>query len=190
MNPWRAAIKRSTISGSVASILSTAVIAALSARQTGSPFSGTNAESHGLWGEKAKDQRGLSKRYTATGFAIHHASSIFWASFFERSLDGQRLPAEVMKNAALTAAGAAAFDYLLMPRRLQPGFEANFSPRSMVSTFISIAAGLAAGRLLFDALTSPSSPAQIETEVADKPAARVLPGQNVVPAAKLDGAVL
>lgn len=186
MNPWRQAIIRSIVSGSVASVLSTAVIAALSARHTGSPFSGTNSESHGIWGEKAKEQRGLSKRYTATGFAIHHASSIFWASFFERSLNGKRRPAEIAKNAALTAAGAAAFDYLLMPRRLQPGFEANLSSRSMVSTFISIAVGLAAGRLLFDATAHSPEDADNIHEPSDD----VLPQKGPAPAANLDGAVI
>lgn len=187
MNPWRAAIQRSTISGSVASVLSTAVIAALSAHHTGSPFSGTNAESHGVWGETAKEQRGLSKRYTGTGYAIHHASSIFWAYFFERSLNGQRRPADIAKNAALTAAGAAAFDYLLMPRRLQPGFEATLSSRSMVSTFISIAAGLAAGRLLLDALKQPSTPDQQDT---DNEADETVVHQGATPAVDLTGAVL
>jgi hypothetical protein len=186
MTLWGQAIKRSTVSGSVASILSTAVIAALSAHHTGSPFSGTNSESHGVWGEKAKQQRGLSKRYTGTGFAIHHASSIFWASFFERSLTGKPRPAEIAKNAALTAAGAAAFDYLLMPRRLQPGFEATLSSRSMISTFLSIAAGLAAGRLLLDAMTH--SPQVADN--SDESNEAVLAGKRPAPAANLDGAVI
>lgn len=189
MKPWREAVKRSTVSGGVASILSTAVLAALSAHHTGSPFSGTNSESHGLWGEKAKQQRGLSTRYTATGFAIHHASSMFWAAFFERSLSGRHRPAEIARNAALTAAGAAAFDYLLMPRRLQPGFEANLSPRSMVSTFLSIAAGLAAGRLLFDALAPTSASANtgdIDERGDDASPRQQTPAPNV----NLDGAVL
>jgi hypothetical protein len=74
----------------------------------------------GLWGEKAKQQRGLSARYTGTGYAIHHASSAFWASFFERSLAGQHRPVEIAKNAVLTAAGAAAFDYLPIIRKSLP----------------------------------------------------------------------
>lgn len=191
MQPWRDTFKRSSISGTVASLISTAVIAGLSARETGSPFSGTNAESHGLWGEKAKQQRGLSARYTGTGYAIHHASSIFWAAFFERSLAGQRRPADIAKNAALTAAGAAAFDYMLMPRRLQPGFESNLSRRSTVSTFVSIAAGLAAGRLLFDALTRRhSAPEPVRADNADEQRATALPGQGAVPAGSLNDAVL
>jgi hypothetical protein len=115
---------------------------------------------------------------------------MFWAAFFERSLNGPQRPADIAKNAALTAAGAAAFDYLLMPRRLQPGFEANLSSRSMVSAFISIGAGLAAGRLLFDAISRARSADTANADAVAEPGEAAVASRAAVPQGALDKAVL
>src|SRR5687767_13056350 len=73
-------LKSAIISGSCASIASTLMVTLFSKRNDGAPASGTNAASQWVWGRKAKEQRGVSARYTLLGFAIHHASSLFWAT--------------------------------------------------------------------------------------------------------------
>ncbi|MFX5839837.1 hypothetical protein ABTE60_21225, partial [Acinetobacter baumannii] len=60
-------------------MLSTAVLSWRSRRETGRGATATNATSHWVWGEPAMRHREPSVRHTALGYAIHHASSIFWA---------------------------------------------------------------------------------------------------------------
>jgi hypothetical protein len=155
---WQSLLARSAVSGGIASLLSTALIAARSARATGSPFSGTNAVSHCVWGESAKLQRRFSVRHTVLGYAIHHASAVFWAALYERATPpALRAAKPLLNNAVVVTAVAGVTDYLLMPKRLQPGFESSLSLRSTLAAYAAIAAGLALGHRLWSGHASSAS---------------------------------
>lgn len=154
MKSWPQAIRDGAVSGSVASVLSTAVLSARGQEEDGTPFAPTNAISHWFWGERAAWQNGPSARYTALGYAIHHASSTLWAVLYEKWFGekaerGELLPAVV---GGATVAGLACFvDYKMTPQRLQPGFEKRLSTPSLFMVYASFGAalvlrGLAASR--------------------------------------------
>lgn len=131
------------MSGAVASALCTVVVS-LGARGIGRrPARGTNATSHWVWGDAAADQDPASVRYTAVGYLIHHASSVFWATFYERWLLS-RIP--LSRRPALAAAAMAGvaytIDYKVVPRRLTPGFEFHLSRPSILAAYAAFAAGL------------------------------------------------
>lgn len=82
---------RALFSGSVASVVSGAVVAAFSKAEAGAYVRGVNSTSQWLWEERAHSQHKPSWRYTGTGAVIHHASSIFWAVLFEAAV-AKKLP--------------------------------------------------------------------------------------------------
>ncbi|HZH42932.1 MAG TPA: hypothetical protein VEY50_02445 [Lysobacter sp.] len=137
------------MSGSVASVLSTAVLSWRSRLNTGHGASATNATSHWLWGERAMHRHTPSARHTAVGYAIHHASAVFWATAFERLLL-RRPPTATRATATAAAVSALAYavDYGLTPKRLTPGFERHLGGRSLLLTYGAIAAGLAVTALV------------------------------------------
>lgn len=132
----------------MASALSTAVVSACSRRRTGSASAGTNATSHWIWGAPARYRSRTSLRHTGSGYAIHHAMSVFWATAFEAATRRVRRPAHIGAVAAATAAAAYVVDYHVVSRRLNPGFESRLPPRALVATYVAFAAGLAASRWL------------------------------------------
>lgn len=144
------ALGRGLVSGSIAAVASTLVLLMRSKKETKSAFSAQNAVSHWIWGEKAKHQHELSVRYTVLGYAIHHASAVFWGVIYERVVRSQRPlspPAELLRASAF-AGVANLVDYRLTPHRLKPGFEHHLSKKSLVFVYAAFAAGLAAGHLL------------------------------------------
>lgn len=157
------ALTSGTISG-----LATAVVASRAGkRETGSYAAPLNATSHIIWGDKASHQDRPSLKYTATGFFLNHASTIFWALFYEkwfgRPGKGQRsdtrprvetgsLAKPILGASAVTAA-AYIIDYHLIPRRFTPGFEKRLSRKSLAAIFAALAVGLA-GRDVVDAAKS------------------------------------
>ena len=151
MDNWKTAMQRGMVSGTTASLLSTAVLGALGKGENNSMFAPTNAISHWLWGDKAALQNRPSLRYTVTGYLIHHVSATFWAVLFEkimgRQLDRKDVPLTI---ASATAASAVACftDYQLTPRRLHPGYEMRLSTPSLALVYGAFGLGLAAGALL------------------------------------------
>jgi hypothetical protein len=145
-----ALLENAAISGSAASIVSAAVLVARGRRELAAPAAPVNGPSQWVWGKHAPFVNGASLKHTAVGYAIHHASAIFWAGFYEYALAKRRArgPAGVAKVAAGTAAAAAFVDYCLTPERLTPGFQKRLSLRSLVMVYAAVAAGLAAGTAL------------------------------------------
>ena len=94
MKTWRRAMVDGAAVGAVASVLSTAVLAAASRRETGSWSACLNATSHWAWGDEAARHLEPSLRYTALGYLIHHGASCFWATLYERGLGARvsRMP--------------------------------------------------------------------------------------------------
>jgi len=147
--------------GSVASLLSAALLAWRGRAETGSAAAAINAPSHWLWGRKALRSDGTNLRHTLLGMAIHHASSVFWAVFYEALQARRRRAASgsVLVDAAAVTAAAALVDLRLVPERLTPGFERRLSAPSLSCVYLGFAVGLALGGLLVRQAAA-SSPAR------------------------------
>lgn len=120
--------------------MSTAVIMAWSRRVDGSVPAGTNAASQWVWDRPARRVRAWTWRHTAVGYAIHHASSVFWALMFETWR--QRRPARRLAKASAIATLAYVVDYHVVPPRLSPGFEHRIARPGMLMTYAVFALGL------------------------------------------------
>jgi hypothetical protein len=146
MKPWSTALRDGAASGSLASLASTAVLSERGRKENGTPYAPTNAISHWFWGERAARRDDPSTRYTLTGYAIHHASSIFWAVFYEK-LFGEKAEGKKIAPAlagGLAIAGLACFvDYKMTPQRLQPGFEKRLSTPSLFLVYGAFGLALA-----------------------------------------------
>lgn len=145
---WLPALVRDTlVCGSIASVLSTVAVA-LAGRCRGLPLaSTTNASSHWIWGDRAFNALDPDLRHTATGYVIHHLSSLLWAGVHAASR--QLAPRASPGSRALgVAAIAAVVDYGVVPRRLTPGFEAHLRPPAIALAYLAFASGLVAGTAL------------------------------------------
>lgn len=148
MPSWPEAFKRGLISGSVASVSSTLVLALLGRQRSGSASAPTNATSHWIWGDRAGRVEGVDGRHTGLGYLIHHASAVFWAVLYERYRSTPAPKLRTLRDATATAALASFVDYRLTPRRLTPGFEMRLPRRDLTLVYGSFALGLAATSLL------------------------------------------
>ncbi|WP_331067361.1 hypothetical protein [Steroidobacter sp.] len=139
--------------GSAASVTSAAALMTCSALHEGSVAGGLNGPSQWLWGEHEAYTREATLRHTAAGYAIHHATSIFWALLHETVFGGSRRNKPVLQHcaeAAVSTATAYVVDYHLTPRRLRPGFEKHVSPKGMMAVYAAFAAGLAIAAIARD----------------------------------------
>ncbi len=151
MATWNQALKEGLLVGSVASVLSTIALAAMGRRETGHAAAPTNAISHWLWRGESFRANDPDLRHTLTGYLIHHATSVFWATLYSRvygQRPGAKTAAQALPASAVASALACFVDYQLTPKRLQPGFEKRLSTTAMVAVYGSFAIGLAAGNLL------------------------------------------
>lgn len=151
MPNWNHTLREGIVSGTLAGLLSAAVLLVTGKRETGSAVAPMNAESRWLWGDESLHENRPTLRHTLTGIVTHQLSTIFWATL-HALVRGDRktvrgLPEAVLGGIA-TSAAAAAIDYTLVPRRLRPGFEHRLSTSSMVGVFVAIAGGIAIGTLL------------------------------------------
>lgn len=146
---WAEAFIDALWSGTVASIASTAVLAACGSTERGDAPGPLNGPSQWIWGRSAARRRGFSARYTVIGYLIHHAMSVFWATMFERINRGTPPPARarVLGAAAATSAAACLVDYRVVPKRLTPGFERQLSRKSLLLTYTAFALALAGAAL-------------------------------------------
>lgn len=161
MEKKRGTLRRALVSGTVSGLATAGVASLAGKRENGSYAAPLNATSHIVWGEKAAYQDRPSLKYTLTGFLLNHASTIFWASFYEKLFGRhgtwQRMrglpftaypePPSLVKPAcggATVAAAAYVIDYHLIPKRFTPGFEKRVSGKSLTVIFAALAIGLAA----------------------------------------------
>jgi hypothetical protein len=138
------------ISGSVASIVSAAALAAFARVEGKAAAQPLNATSHWWHGDRAAAERNVDLPHTGVGYATHHASSILWAFLFEalRSRNRAADPVSIARDAAIVSATAAVVDYGLIPRRLTPGWELALPKRSVAVGLLALAAGLTVGGLI------------------------------------------
>lgn len=113
--------------------------------ERGSAAGPINGPSQWLWGEAEAHTERTTWRHTATGLAIHHAMSIFWAAAHELACTSSRVknPTRICVVSAGIGALAYVVDYHVAPRRLRPGFRKHLGPRSLFVVYAAFAAGLA-----------------------------------------------
>jgi hypothetical protein len=149
-------VARILASGLVAGTVSMLLLAWRGQRDRGEVLQAINAPSHWLFGDKALAQTAPSWRYTGWGTLIHQASSLMWATVFDRFVfqtkpqtAGQRPSvAHLAVQAAATTGVAAMVDLKLVPQRLTPGFEHHLSRGSLGWVYGSFGAGLLLGALM------------------------------------------
>lgn len=146
MTDWQEVMRRAAISGSSASLASTALLLGMGQRDCSSVSAPVNAISHWLWGDRAIPQQNASLRYTVPGFVIHHSASVFWAVFQERYLITQTEPPSIsttIRTGIVVAALACFVDLCLTPRRFTPGFERRLKPDALALVYGAFGVGLA-----------------------------------------------
>jgi hypothetical protein len=147
------AARRALFSGASASICSGVVLSVCSRIDEGSYAGGLNGPSQWLWGEGEAYTRRATVRHTVVGYGIHHLTSVFWATSYERFFGepGRRkTPLRRCAEAALSATCAYVVDYYLTPPRLRPGFKKHIRTRSIFATYGAFALGLAAASIIRD----------------------------------------
>ncbi|HJU15045.1 MAG TPA: hypothetical protein VJ770_01135 [Stellaceae bacterium] len=147
MDRWLRIGVSTLVTGTAASVVSTAALALLARGEGKGAFQPTNATSHWLHGERAASHREPDAAHTLIGYVTHHASALFWAVPFETWLAARppRNAAGLLRDACAMSAIAAAIDYGATPKRLTPGWELVLSKRSIALTYGAMALGLAAG---------------------------------------------
>jgi hypothetical protein len=150
MNKLFDIVASAVITGTVAGVVSTAALAVLANAEGKSAPAPTNSTSHWLHGDNAGRYERIDLTHSAVGFATHQVSAVFWAFPFQAWLASRppRSAKELLRDAAVMSAIAAAVDYGVTPKRLTPGWELTLSKGSMAAAFASLAIGLATGALV------------------------------------------
>jgi hypothetical protein len=141
-------LRSALISGSVGSVATTAALGVCGALEQRDPVSPSNGPSQWIWGHAAAHARGASVRHTVIGYLIHHATAVMWAALFERLRRDRPGAGDTVLAAAATSSLAYIVDYKVVPQRLQPGFDAHVSHRSIGAFYVTFAAALAAAAWL------------------------------------------
>lgn len=145
MKSWCEAMRDGALTGSIASLVSTAVLAARGKQEVDSAFATTNVISRWLWGDSAALHEEPDLKHTAVGYVIHHASSTLWGVVYEKYF-GHHADRRDLLPATLGAAsvGTLAYlvDYKVTPYRLEPGFDKHLSPPSMFLVYAAFGASL------------------------------------------------
>ncbi len=146
MHLFRAALH----SGSSASLASTLALGICGYCESGSAAGPINGPSQWLWGEAEAYTKQTTWRHTASGYAIHHAMSVLWATLYERMQRQTEAPSPMRTcaNAAVTTTLAYVVDYGIAPRRLRPGFKKHLGSQSIFAVYAAFGVGLVLSSLL------------------------------------------
>jgi hypothetical protein len=143
-------LRKILIDGSVASLVSTAMLTLCGWLERGRPAGPNNGPSQWVWGERAGYYARASWRHTGVGYVIHHLSSWFWAvchaEMFERT-PRIKSSGRYLSEGLAIAAIAALVDYGLTPRRLRPGFDKHLSLPALTAVYAAFGVGLALPKL-------------------------------------------
>lgn len=140
------AVISAAITGTIASVVSGAILSTGACVEGKGPLQPVNATSHWLHGPAAGRRRTVDVTHTGVGYATHHASAVFWALPFEFWARRSRLEgAELLGAASVVAAAAAVLDYGILPRKLAPGWEHALSRSGVAAGFVGLGLGLAVG---------------------------------------------
>jgi len=150
MKKWTRVLAQGALAGSLASLLSTAVLAVAGRRQAGSAAAPINAVSHWYWGDEALQRQKADVTHTAAGYLTHHGAATFWALAYAALASDRpalRTLAGVIAGAGATSAIACFADFRLTPHRFTPGYEHRLSNGALLAVYAAFAAGLGAGAL-------------------------------------------
>src|SRR3954467_15280187 len=134
----RSPILRSAfVTGTIASVVSSAALALLAKMERKSALQPVNATSHWLKGAEAASRNTADAAHTLVGYTTHHASTVFWALPFQAWLAIRQRPSaqQLLRDAAVMSAIAAVVDYGVVSRRLTPGWELVLSKTSLVVAY-------------------------------------------------------
>jgi hypothetical protein len=146
MNDIKQTTREALLSGAAASVLSAIVLAICGRLENRSAAGPLNGPSQWIYGRRAAYAREPSLRHTLTGYLIHHFTATGWAWLHEWMFGARKQrqsPARRLGTAAVTTSVANFVDYKLTPKRLQPGFEAQLSRKSLFVVYAAFAVGLA-----------------------------------------------
>ena len=138
------------LSGTLATLTTTAAVMALGRQRDESAWAPLNAVSHILWGDEAAAHTEPSLAYTASGAALNAGAMLSWGVVYAALVRTapRRSPAAALGMGLATAALAYVTDYYIVPRRLTPGFEKRLSGGELAIIYGALAVGLAAGSVL------------------------------------------
>lgn len=150
MTTWKQALREGAVSGSFASLFSSAYLAWAGHRRgkAAAPF---NAVSHWVHGDRSFTQDDASLAYTASGYLTHHLASIFWGVLYAKAWGARAQAKQPLPAAAgaVAAAGVACFvDYEMTPKRFTPGFEHRLARPELGAVYACFALGLMVGSLV------------------------------------------
>jgi len=147
---WKLVFSQGLLAGSLASLISTAVLAIAGRRESGSAAAPLNAVSHWYWGDEAFHRQEADLAHTAAGYLTHHVAATFWATLYAalaRDKPALRTTSGVILGAAATSAGAYLADFKLTPHRFTPGYEHRLSTEALLAVHAALAVGLAIGAM-------------------------------------------
>ncbi len=150
MKKWKLVISQGLLAGSLASVMSTAVLALAGRRESGSAAAPLNAVSHWYWGDEALRQNKADLAHTAAGYLTHHVAATFWSTLYAalaRDRPALRTTPGVVVGAVATSATAYLVDFHFTPQRFTPGYEHRLSTGALLAVHAALAIGLAAGAL-------------------------------------------
>jgi hypothetical protein len=157
---WATAAREGVVAGTLASVLSTAVLGLLGRRQIGGAAAPLNAVSHWLWGADALREDRATWKYTLPGALTQHAASVLWATLYSLVYGHRREAKELSQAIAggvATSATAYVIDYTITPKRLTPGYEHRLDGAGMLAVYAALAVGFTAGALLLRAIDNGES---------------------------------
>ena len=150
MKKWKLVLSQGLLAGSLASLISTAVLALAGRRESGSAAAPLNAVSHWYWGDEAFHPQEADLAHTAAGYLTHHVAATFWATLYAALASDRpalRTTPGAVLGAAATSATACLVDFKLTPHRFTPGYEHRLSREALLAVHAALAIGLAAGAL-------------------------------------------
>jgi hypothetical protein len=114
----------------------------------GSPVQPLNTIAHVLVGSRAFYVREAHPLVTPVGILVHALSLILWGMLFSLAV-GRRRGTWLWVGAVVFAVAVAAIDFLVLPARLSPGFEAVVTRGEIIVIYALMAAamGMTAGSL-------------------------------------------
>ena len=138
-------VRRTAGGGTLAALISAAVLMWRGRQDSRSAAAPVNAISHWIWPRSAMARDDASLRYTGTGGLVHLASSMLWSAIYGGVRMRRRYPTAMnaVTDAAAVSALAAVVDLKLVPERLTPGFQHRLSDRSLLLVYAGFGLGLA-----------------------------------------------
>jgi hypothetical protein len=146
MSDW---ISDTLTTGAVATVATTAAVAAFGQAEIGNAVAPINAVSHILWGEQAAKVEEMDATHTLTGLAFNAAAVTGWAGVHEFLMPrtGPRRFDQALLTGTVVSALAFVTDYYIVPKRFTPGFEKRLSNFSLFGVYSTLALSLASGSM-------------------------------------------